>query len=118
MDPAGARPFLRGTPFRFPRWLLACVFALLIPAYTFAAVADPRPLATAAASADADDAAPAAVDLAGEHSDCSDDAADHVADTVPPQAVRPADPLRLTVPGTPPRARSLDTLLRPPSARR
>ncbi|ARN23444.1 hypothetical protein [Piscinibacter gummiphilus] len=118
MDPAGARRFSRGTPFRFPRWLLACVFALLIPAYTFAAVTDPRPLAAATADAEADDAAPSAVDLAGEHSDCSDDASDHVADTVPPQAVRPADPLRLTVPGTPPRARSLDTLLRPPSALR
>lgn len=118
MSPSGARRFSRGTPFRFPRWLLACVFALLIPAYTFAAVADPRPLAAATADAVAHDSAPAAVDLAGEHSDCSDDAADHVADTVPPQAVRPTDPLRLTVPGTPPRAGSLDTLLRPPSARR
>lgn len=106
-----------GTPFRLPRWLLACVFALLIPAYTFAAVYDPRPLVTAAVDAgtEADAPAPASVDLVGEHSDCSDDAADHVADTTPPQPVRTADRLRLLVPEAPPRAGTLDTLLRPPS---
>ncbi|MET0351357.1 MAG: hypothetical protein ABW067_16310 [Rhizobacter sp.] len=110
--------FTAGTAFRFPRWLLACVFALLIPAYTLAAVYDPRPLVSATADASADDAAPAAVDLAGEHSDCSDDASDHVADTTPPQPVRAADRLRLHVREAPPRAATLAPLLRPPSSHR